>query len=85
MPVELQTRAVLGEKGRLVIPVAMREALGLKIGDPVELRVEDSELRITALRERLRRAQDWVRQNVPPGVSLADELSTERREEAKYE
>jgi len=75
----------LSEKGRLVIPAAMREALGMGVGDVLDLRVKDGELRIATMQSLLRRAQEWVRQIVPPGVSLADELSAERREAAKYE
>jgi AbrB family looped-hinge helix DNA binding protein len=82
---ELQARTLVGEKGRLVIPVAMREALGMSVGDAVVLRVEDNELRISTMQSRLRRAQERIRRIVPPGVSLADELSAERREAAKHE
>ncbi len=82
---EIMTRAQIGEKGRIVIPAAMREALGVGIGDKVILRIEDDELRISTTRSRLRRAQEWARKVIPPGVSLADELSAERREAAKHE
>ena len=82
---ELQLRTKLGEKGRLVIPAEIREALGMKPGDTINLRVEDHELRITTRRERIRRAQERIRKFVPDGISLADELSTERREAAKHE
>ena len=82
---ELRTRVRLGEKGRLVIPAAMRKALGIADSDMLDLTVVDGELRIATRRERLRRAQEWARQVIPPGVSLADELSAERREAAKYE
>jgi len=75
----------MGEKGRIVIPAAMREALGMSDGDMLILRVIDGELRIATRESRLRRIREWLRQNVPPGVSLADELSAERREAAKYE
>jgi AbrB family looped-hinge helix DNA binding protein len=84
-PVELRTRMRMSEKGRVVIPVEMRKALGMDVGGVLDLRVEDGELRISTRRNRLRRAQEWVRQFVPPGVSLADELSAERREAAKHE
>jgi bifunctional DNA-binding transcriptional regulator/antitoxin component of YhaV-PrlF toxin-antitoxin module len=72
---ELRARTRLSDKGRLVIPAAMRAELGMV----------DGELRIATREGRLRRAQEWIRQIVPPGVSLADELSAERREAAKYE
>jgi AbrB family looped-hinge helix DNA binding protein len=84
-PVELRTRTRMSDKGRLVVPAAMREALGMDVGSVLDLRVVDGELRIATRRSRLRRAQEWVRQIVPPGVSLSDELSAERREAAKHE
>jgi AbrB family looped-hinge helix DNA binding protein len=75
----------MGAKGRLVIPAAFREALGIAEGDKLILRVVDDELRIATRESRLRRTREWARQNIPPGVSLADELSAERREAAKHE
>jgi AbrB family looped-hinge helix DNA binding protein len=75
----------MGEKGRIVIPSAMREALGMADGEMLDLVVVDGELRIATMRERLRRAQESVKRYVPAGVSLADELSAERREAAKHE
>lgn len=82
---ELEVRTRVGEKGRLVIPAAIREALGIKEGDSVDLRVEDYELRISTRRARIRRAQENVRRYVQEGVMLSEELSQERREAAKHE
>ncbi len=82
---ELRTRIRIGEKGRIIIPAAMREALGMVKGEMLDLVVDDGELRMATRRERLRRAQEWARKVIPPGVSLADELNAERREAAKYE
>ena len=82
---ELQARSQIGQKGRIVIPVAIREALGMGVGDSVVLRVKDDELRISTIRGRIRRDQRNVRYLVPPGTLVSDELSAERREAAKNE
>jgi antitoxin PrlF len=81
----LRVRTRIGAKGRIVIPAAMREALAIGDGDMLDLVVVDGELRIATMRERLRRAQERARKYIPAGVSLADELSAERREAAKHE
>jgi AbrB family looped-hinge helix DNA binding protein len=82
---ELRAQTRLGGKGRLVIPAAMRAELGMDAGSALDLRVVDGELRISTRETRLRRARERIRRLVPPGVSLADELSAERREAARYE
>jgi AbrB family looped-hinge helix DNA binding protein len=81
----MRVRTRIGAKGRLVIPVALREALGIGDGEVLDLRVIDGELRVTTLRETIRRVQERAKRFIKPGVSLADELSAERREAAKHE
>ncbi|MGB7547903.1 MAG: AbrB/MazE/SpoVT family DNA-binding domain-containing protein [Terracidiphilus sp.] len=75
----------MSEKGRVVIPAAIREALGMDVGGTLDLRVVGNELRISTLRSRIQRAQQSVRHLVPPGTLVSDELSAERREAAKHE
>lgn len=76
-------QAKMSEGGRVVVPLEIRKALGLQEGDTVLWELVDGEARLTTRRERLRRAQALVRQYVPEGVSLADELIAERRAEAE--
>jgi AbrB family looped-hinge helix DNA binding protein len=75
----------IAEGGRLVIPAQLRRELGLEIGDEVIVRVEDGELRILTRGEAVKRAQEKVRRHVKGSRSLVDELSVERRVEAKRE
>ncbi|MGA8429478.1 MAG: AbrB/MazE/SpoVT family DNA-binding domain-containing protein [Candidatus Sulfotelmatobacter sp.] len=75
----------INENGRLVIPASFRRALGIVSGDTVVLRLDKGELKITTLRQRLRRAQEIVRKHVPRSISLVDELIAERREAARRE
>jgi AbrB family looped-hinge helix DNA binding protein len=80
-----EIRTKINENGRVVIPSAMREALGIRPGDELVLRLEDDELRITTLKRRIERAQNHVRRFAKPGVSLVDELLTMRREAGRNE
>ena len=80
-----ETRTRVNENGRVVIPASFRKALGINAGDEVVLRIEDNELRILTLKQRIEQAQRLVRRHVKPGTSLVDELIAERREAAKRE
>ena len=80
-----ETRMRMSENGRVVIPASIRKTLGIHPGDEMVLRVEDDELRITTLKNRIRQAQKRMRKYLKPGRSMADELILERREAAKHE
>jgi AbrB family looped-hinge helix DNA binding protein len=71
--------------GRVVLPAEFREALGVSVGDSVVIELKDGELRLRSLDAAIKRVQETVRKYVPEGVSLADELIRERREEAARE
>jgi AbrB family looped-hinge helix DNA binding protein len=75
----------LGPDGRVVIPAAIREALGLKEGDVLFARLEGGEIKLLTPRAAMIRAQAIVRQFVPESVSLVDELIADRRREAARE
>jgi AbrB family looped-hinge helix DNA binding protein len=80
-----ETRMRVNENGRVVIPASFRKALGINAGDEIILRIEDDELRITTLKQRIERAQRLVRKHVKPRTSLVAELITERRKAARDE
>jgi AbrB family looped-hinge helix DNA binding protein len=72
----------MSEGGRVVVPMEIRQALGLKEGDAVLWELKDGEARITTRTQRIRQAQALVKRHVPAGQSLADELIAERRAQA---
>lgn len=82
---ELRARTRLGDKGRIVIPAEMREALGMDAGGVLDLRLVDGELRISTIRSRIRRVQERASRYVKPGTLVSEELIAERREAAKHE
>jgi AbrB family looped-hinge helix DNA binding protein len=82
---EITSRTRIEGKGRVVIPASFRSALGLKIGDEIELRIEDNEIRISTLQSRLARSRERLRKFVKPGRLLSDELIAERRRAASLE
>lgn len=77
-------RVRVGPQGRIVIPAAVREAMGLGVGEELILRVEDRRLVLERREDAARRLKERF-SKVPPGKSLSKELIAERREEAKRE
>ena len=75
----------LGKGGRVVIPAEYRKKLGIEPGDEIIVSFKDGEIKLTTIKEAVRRAQEIVRRFVPEGVSLVDELIQERRREAARE
>jgi antitoxin component of MazEF toxin-antitoxin module len=71
--------------GRVTIPQALLDELNLAVGDPVALEVEGAELRLRSQKRVIAEIQALVRQYVPEGISLVDELIAERRREAELE
>jgi len=78
----LQTEIQLGRQGRLVIPLAFRQALGFESGDHLIARIENGCLVLEKAETVKKRLKNRFA-HVPQSVSLADELIAERREETK--
>lgn len=76
-----QVRVVVGPAGRVVIPAAYREVLGIDEGDAVVMRIEGDELHLISDATEVRRVREMIARYVPEGVSLVDELLRERRRE----
>jgi AbrB family looped-hinge helix DNA binding protein len=74
------------EGGKLVIPAAMRRAMGIARGDTVVVELlSDGELRVRPLASAIREAQEIVRKSISPDRRLADELMRERKRDAVRE
>jgi len=81
----VQQTVELGAGGRLVIPAAMRAALGMKVGDRLTVRLEGNELRIHTYGEGLRRVREILARHLPPGVDAVDDFLRWKREQAALE
>lgn len=72
-------RTKVSEGGRVVIPAEIRQLMSIQEGDTVLWEVQDGVATLTTRLAQLKQAQALVRQHVPAGVSLVDELLTDRR------
>ena len=78
------TKVAVGPQGRLVVPAELRRELGFAPGDTLIATVEDGRLVLQKRETVLRRLRQRFA-HIPAGVSLADELISERRAESRRE
>jgi len=78
-----QTR--MSKEGRVLIPAAVRQELGLGMDEPLSIYVKDGEVRIVSRIQAIRRMQQRMTKYKKPGESVVDELLRERRKEAARE
>jgi bifunctional DNA-binding transcriptional regulator/antitoxin component of YhaV-PrlF toxin-antitoxin module len=76
----------LGDRGRLVLPSELRAILEVEPGDRFTAVLEhDGSVRLVGARAVARRGRGLLRDRVPGGRSLVDDLIAERRDEARRE
>ena len=75
----------MARDGRVVIPANVRTQIGMPRGGDFVLHVEDGVVRLEPISHALARVRALVKQYVPEGVSLAEELIAERRAAADRE
>lgn len=78
-------RVKVGPKGRVVVPAPFRRQLGIEEGTELMARIEGDGIVLEPPSAAIRRLQALVREKVPEGRSLVDELIAERREETRRE
>lgn len=78
-------RLVIRPDGSVYLPPEVMRALDLKPGRGVIAKLDGQDLILNDGSEALKALQAYVQSVVPPGVSLADELITDRRREAEGE
>ena len=71
--------------GRIVIPAKMRSAMLLDESGYLTARVVEGELRVLTPKAAVFKLQKRMREKVPEGVSVVDDLIAERRAEARRE
>ena len=71
--------------GKMALPADVRRALGIKDGDRVNLNIADGRLNIRTMEQVIEDTQAYFKSVIPEGVSLVNELLTERRAEAVRE
>lgn len=81
-----ERHVTVGDRGRVVLPAAVRAELGLRPGTRMLLRTEpDGSLRLLPFRTVAERAHGMFAHLRPVGVSMVGELIAERRAEAARE
>lgn len=78
--------ARLEKSGRILIPATVRRTLGLAEGSMVVMKVESSgTIGIVSRSQALAKARQELRNFVPPGRDLVEELIQDRKQEAEAE
>lgn len=78
-------RAKVTQGGRIVIPVEMRNKLGIEIGEEVNITLEEGSLSVSTSKQALERLRLKVRPKNGAKRSVVDEFIADRRKEAENE
>ncbi len=78
----LSTKVKLTQGGRIIVPMNMRKALAIEIGDELLMQVENQELKIFNVHHAVTEAQKLMAKYNPLKLSLSDQIIEDRRNEA---
>ena len=77
---------IMGERGRLVLPVEIRERLNISTGDPLALMLEaDGTVSLKTRKVAIQNLRGMFRHLATPGRLASDDLIAEGRREAAME
>ncbi len=76
---------ILGESGRIVLPVAIRNQFGLKTGDRLTVIAKENGIEIMSLQMALEQVRAAILKKRGSLNGILDEFLAERREEARRE
>jgi AbrB family looped-hinge helix DNA binding protein len=77
--------AKVEESGRVLIPASVRKRLGIRVGEQIIVRVDETGLSMGTRDQAIERIQRRLHQVVSAGRVLSQELIKERRAEARRE
>ena len=75
----------LAQAGRIVIPAAMRAAMGVNEGDKIMVTLDGNVVKLESQKSVLGRVREECKALAMPGASIVDELIAARRREAAQE
>jgi AbrB family looped-hinge helix DNA binding protein len=78
-------RSRVDGSGRIVLPAEVRSAFGLEKGSSVTVVQDETGVHLETPEQALKAIQEYFQKLVPPGVSLADEIIQEHRDEVARE
>lgn len=79
----IESKALINDTGRILIPASIRKSLNLNIGDELLLKVEEDEIHIIPPSKAVQQAQDLIRQYNKDGLKLTEVLADLRNEDQK--
>lgn len=77
-------KVTLKENGRLILPIKIREKLGIVAGDQLLFSLGD-ELKVTSLKTSVRECQQIVQKYNVKKISLVDSLKQTRQEDSEHD
>jgi bifunctional DNA-binding transcriptional regulator/antitoxin component of YhaV-PrlF toxin-antitoxin module len=73
----------IAENGRMVLPRSARNALGVTGAGVVVLSIDGNDVKLSSMRQSIKRAQDLYRQHATNDLSVDDFLAERRAEAAR--